>query len=148
MGEQGNSKVSFLIEAIDKASGPIEKVENSFKGLKEVAKNLGLEDIIKEEPLFNHLRALGQTDEAVEKLQKTISDFSAATSLPHAELLTALENFTNSGGTTEQFEKDLATLGTTIQILGGHADEAGRLIAVLERNMKIDDPAQLTQAMA
>lgn len=170
-----NLRLSFVIEAIDRATAVTEKVtagvksavqgvahvgREAFASLERVSKSyegmaalvgggFEIRDIVKESDYFARIKALsGASDEAIETLRHHMSDLAIEAKVSRSELLDAFKAVRSGGGSLDFFDEQLKAITASIALLGGHGEEIGDLLIALKQQFKLSTPEEFTSALA
>jgi len=171
----GNMTFSLLFKARDEASAVVQRLisnlaapahaalqtaratgmaaqqfAQSFAGIGSmVAGGFAMRDVIKANDGFTRLAITsGMSADQVSHLRDTFHDTAIAARVSGADMAAAFQGMRSHGGSIQLFEDNANTIGAAIQLMGGHADELGAMMASANKHMQLSSGPQLLQFLA
>ncbi|MEO0033990.1 MAG: hypothetical protein RLZZ501_13 [Pseudomonadota bacterium] len=137
--------------ALGRAAGETsEKFARSYGGLGAmVAEGLSIKDVAGQDEYWQRMKInTGMADEAVGGLRDTLHAASQEFGVGQATMMEAYRAFRANGGTSEMFEANNRTIAATLQLLGGNAEETGKMFSVLQTKMHMTDTGEVADTVA
>lgn len=171
----GELKLSFIIEAIDRASSVVEHITDrlakpaqaigrlasaaterleqlgsSYSGIAAmVGGGLEIKGLVDEDSFFRRIGALsGAAASDVEDLRHALYDQAIAARISHGELVGAFEAFRGNGGMLQSFKSNLDSVSAAIALLGGNGAEVGVALATMQKSFELTDPKEFAKGLA
>jgi len=150
LGDAFKAPIARLAELGKAAGEAAEKFSRSFAGMGAlVAEGFSIRDVAGQEEFWRRMQInTGMAGGAIEHLRGTIHGAVADFGISQNSMMDAFKSFKATGGATEVFEANARSIGAAIQIMGGHAEEVGKLFSTLQTRMHLERPEDFLNTTA
>jgi Phage tail lysozyme len=142
LGDSFKNPISRLAELSKAAGEASEKFARSFTGMGAlVAEGFSVKDVAGQAEFWRRMQInTGMTSAAIDKLKGGINGAVVEFGIGQGAMMDAFKSFKASGGTAAVFEGNARTIAAAIQLMGGHAEETGKLFSTLQTKMHLEKP--------
>jgi len=150
LGDAFKSPISRVAELAKAGGEASEKFARSFAGMGAlVAEGLSIKDVAGQEEFWRRMQInTGMTGAAIGKLKDNLNGAVVEFGIGQGTMMEAFKSFKATGGTTEMFQANARAIAASIQLMGGHAEETGKLFSTMQTRLHLEKPEDFLNATA